>query len=253
MTNSEIFDRALRRKRRDRAAHLAPPSPFLDWVTEDVLDRVASIDRPIATALVCNAAAQTLIETLRGKSIAVDVTDPGPRYAAGTSALCADEDRLVPAQRYDLAISIGLLDTVHDVPGALVLLRRLLNPDGVAIVAFAGAGSLETLRAALRAAEPDVQRTHPMIDVRNGGDLLARAGFVLPVADADHLDVRYRRVADLVHDLRAHAATNTLAHRHPLRRATWAAVCATLEADAPFTERLTMITLTGWAPSQQRI
>ena len=64
---------------------------------------------------------------------------------------------LAPAS-VDLAVSVGLLDTINDLPGALALLRRALKPDGLFLAAFAGAGSLPRLREAMRAAETAEQR-----------------------------------------------------------------------------------------------
>ena len=94
---------------------------------------------------------------------------------------------------------------------------------------MAGAGSLPRLRAALRAAEeaegrPAAPRLHPQIDVRAAGDLLVRAGFALPVADDEALDVRYSSLPSLISDLRGMAATNLLAER-PRRAVRAARLC----------------------------
>ncbi|MCP5990175.1 class I SAM-dependent methyltransferase, partial [Klebsiella pneumoniae] len=80
---------------------------------------------------------------------------------------------------FDLVIACGTLDSVNDLPGALILMRRVLRPDGLMLAAFAGAGSLSRLKAALLAAEGDRpgQHVHPQVDVRSAGDLLSRAGF----------------------------------------------------------------------------
>ena len=119
---------------------------------------------------------------------------------------------------FDLVTSLGLLDTINDLPGALALIRRALRPDGLFLAAFAGAGSLPRLRRAMRAAEGaeglgPSPRIHPQIDVRAAGDLLVRAGFALPVVDRDVVEVLYPSLAELVADLRAMGATNSLARR----------------------------------------
>lgn len=62
-------------------------------------------------------------------------------------------------------------------------------------------------------------RLHPQVDVRSAGDLLMRAGFTLPVADIETLDVRYRDFGRLLGDLRGMAASNMLAERRPITRA----------------------------------
>lgn len=251
MTDSEIFDRKLRRVRRDRAARLmTSESRFLRHCADDLLDRIDSINRPFGHALVINGAAQSLIAGLSERGVTVDVADAGAVYAG--NGLCADEDMPhLPPAHYDLILSLGLLDTVNDLPGALVLMRRALKPNGLFLAQCAGAGSLETLRAALRDVDPSVQRTHPMFDVRAAGDLLARAGFVLPVADVDTHQLTYPTVAALLNDLRAHAATNLLLHRHTFARAQYVMLCERLESGSPITETLAITTLTGWAPESQ--
>ncbi len=181
--------------------------------------------------------------------------DAGFAFAAGSSGVQADEDRLPFADAsFDLVVSAGVLDQVNDLPGALTLIRRTLRPDGLFLGAFVGAGSLPALRGALRAAESDrpAARLHPQIDVRSAGDLLMRAGFTLPVADVETLDVGYRDIGRLYGDLRGMAASNVLAQRQPLRADTLARTIAAFAAAADDRgrthETFQMVFLTGWSP-----
>lgn len=160
--------------------------------------------------------------------------------------------------RYDLVASVGWLDTINDLPGALVLVRRALRPEGLFLAAFAGAGSLPALRRAMRAGEDaerrgTAPRIHPQIDVRAAGDLLLRAGFAMPVVDRDVVEVRYASLLDLVADLRAMGATNQLAGQTapPFGRAGLAAAIADFAAqagpDGKTAERFEIVHLSGWA------
>ncbi len=98
-------------------------------------------------------------------------------------------------------------------------------------------------------------RLHPQIDVRAAGDLLARAGFALPVADVEGVQARYGSFLTLVEDLRASAATNILLSRSqaPVTRLGLAAAMADFSAaadeDGKTAERFEIIHLSGWAPS----
>lgn len=182
--------------------------------------------------------------------------DAGFRFARQSGGVQGDEDRLPFADHsFDLIVSAGVLDQVNDVPGALTLIRRALRPDGLFLGAFLGAGSLSTLRAAFRSAEADrpTARFHPQIDVRSAGDLLMRARFALPVADAEPLRVRYGNAGRLFDDLRGMAATNLLIDRQPLGAATVARTAAAFaelaDPDGRIAERFEIIFLTGWAPS----
>lgn len=261
MTQDTPFDRGLRRLRRDRAAGRFADADYLHrLVGEDLLDRLDSVTRSFGHALVLGAADPALGDGLRARGLEVTFADPSHAFARAADGIQCDEDRLPFADAaFDLVVSIGLLDTVNDLPGALLLIRRALVPDGLFLAAFAGAGSLPRLRAAMMAAdEADggiAARVHPQIDVRAAGDLLSRAGFALPVVDGYGVDVRFSGLMRLIDDLRAMAATNVLAARarRPISRFGLAAAIADFSAhadgDGKTTERFEILHLLGWAPA----
>lgn len=247
----EIFDRAVRRLRRDRAQPRYADHAFLhDWMLEGIYDRLASVKRSFVDVLDLGSGDARL----NMPGAAITRLDPGGAFARAAGGVQADEDRLpFAAASFDLVVSVGVLDTVNDLPGALTLIRRVLRPDGLFLAAFPGAGGLPRLRAALRAADPGTARLHPQIDVRAAGDLLLRTGFTLPVADSEGLDARYRDLVTLIRDLRGMAAGNVLAQRRPLTRAILAAAAeafaAQADPDGRITERFEVMFLTGWAPA----
>jgi SAM-dependent methyltransferase len=255
------FDRALRRRRRDRAAGRFAGADYLHrLVADDLLERLDTVTRKFERALVLGAAGPHLAERLRERGIEVISSDPGVAFARAAGGVQADEDRLPFADgAFDLVISPGVLDGVNDLPGALLLVRRALKPDGLFLSAFAGAGSLPRLRSAMLAADAAEggasPRIHPQIDVRAAGDLLTRAGFTLPVVDGHGLDVRFGSFLSLVADLRAMGATNVLATRstRPIGRFGLAAAMADFAAhadpDGRTAERFEIIHLLGWAPA----
>ena len=254
MQPPDIFDRATRRLRRDRAAAGFAAHDFLRAAMLDgIADRLDAVTRRFEAVLDigCFDAAFPPPPGAR-----VARVDPGYRFAQAAGGVQADEDRLPFADgAFDLVVAAGTLDSVSDLPGALTLIRRTLRPDGLFLGAFVGAGSLPALRGALRVAEAEqpVARLHPQIDVRSAGDLLVRAGFALPVADVETLTVRYAGFGRLLDDLRGMAAGNVLAERHALRRDTLAraaaAFAARADVDGRTAERFDMVFLTGWSPS----
>lgn len=255
------FDRRLRRIRRDRAAPRFAQADYLHrHATEELLHRLDFVTRPFADALVLGCPDRSLSDALSARGLAVATADPGFLFARAREGVQCDEDRLPFADRsFDLVVCVGLLDSVNDLPGALTLMRRTLRPDGLFLAAFAGAGSLPRLRAAMLAADEAqggaAPRIHPQIDVRAAGDLLTRAGFALPVADVEPLDIRYSGLSSLLSDLRAMGATNMLAgqHRAPLSRLGYAAALAEFasaaDPDGKTVERFDIIHLSGWAPA----
>ena len=220
------FDRRLRRLRRDRAA--ARPIDYLHRrAADELLERLDLVRRDFRDAVDLGCGSGYLAARLRERGLDVAAADAGARFAKSAAGVQCDEDRLPFGDaRFDLVVSVGVLDTVNDLPGALTLIRRALRPDGLFLAAFAGAGSLPRLREAMRAAdeaeaaEAMAARIHPQIDVRAAGELLMRAGFALPVVDTETVTVRFAGLASLVADLRGMGATNMLAarSRRPLGR-----------------------------------
>ena len=261
MSQDLPFDRALRRLRRNRSAkHVAGADYLHRMVAEDMLERLDTVTRGFGRALDLGCGSGLLTEGLRARGIEVVSADPGFAFARAAGGVQVDEDRLPFAEgSFDLVVSMGVLDSVNDLPGALILIRRALKPDGLFLGAFAGAGTLPRLRSAMLAADAAQggasPRIHPQIDVRAAGDLLTRAGFTLPVVDCDGVDVRFGNLMSLVADLRAMGGTNVLAarSRRPLGRAALTAALADFaehaDDDGKTAERFEIINLLGWAPA----
>ncbi|WBO21181.1 class I SAM-dependent methyltransferase [Sphingomonas abietis] len=256
----EPFDRRRRRARRDRALARFEDHGFLTHhIADELLARLEAIDRTFTRALVIGAGDGRIGEALRAKGLWVVIADAGFGAARAASGVQCDEDRLPFADgAFDLVISAGVLDSVNDVPGALLLARRVLRPDGLFMAGFLGAGSLPRLRAAMLQADfagggGVAPRIHPQIDVRSAGDLLARAGFALPVSDGEALDARYRGLDGLLADLRFGAQGGVLAgDRQPLGRmqaaAAHGAFLSEADEDGRVTETFEIVYLIGWAP-----
>jgi SAM-dependent methyltransferase len=257
MTQPDIFDRALRARRRDRmAADFAAHDFLYRAMLDELLDRLADVKRDLPEVLVIgcpDGSARTALEAMGKRVICVD---PGFAAARVQGGVQADEDALPFADdSFDLVIACGTLDSVNDLPGALILMRRILRPDGLMLTAFTGAGTLPCLRAALLAGEGDRpgQHIHPQVDVRSAGDLLSRAGFAMPVADSHTLTVRYGNILRLMHDLRGMGAANVLtAHPPLLRREAIAAAAqhfaAAADPDGRTAEQMAILYLSGWKP-----
>ena len=100
-----------------------------------------------------------------------------------------DEVLPLPQGQHDLIVHAMSLHQVNDPLGQLIQCRRALRPDGLLIACCFGGVSLSRLRRTLLEAETKVMggaspRVAPMIDIRDGGALLSRAGLTLPVADS---------------------------------------------------------------------
>lgn len=241
-----VFAPARRLAARRRMAVLQqradPPRYLAQDMAEDVLDRIGFLRHQPARSLVIGDDAGLLVPALEAAGSAVFTADP----------LTLDEEAPYPFGGFDLIASLGTLDTLNDLVGALLHLRAALAPGGLLIASFVGAGSLPVLRAAMLAADGDrpAPRLHPAVDVRAGGQLLQRTGFNNPVIDSRTLTVSFISLDRLVGDLRAQALGNVLARRGPpLTKPSWRRAVAAFEAqkiDGRVTEELQIVTLSGW-------
>jgi SAM-dependent methyltransferase len=265
-----IFDRMLLRARRRRALAGAPASFLLERVADDLADRLAAVLRRFPLALDLGTPGEAVrsalarVETI-GVVVAADALPP--RGEAPPRFVVADEEALPFADAaFDLVVSALALQFVNDLPGTLAQVRRALKPDGLFLAALVGGETLIELRQSFAEAEAEIEdgaspRVAPFADVRELGALLQRAGFALPVVDADRATVRYDSAFALMHDLRRMGATNALVDRRrtPLRRATvmrMAEIYGARFADGGGRVRATfeILWLSGWAPhpSQQQ-
>ncbi len=256
----DIFDRKRRRLARDRAVRMAIQNSGHDFLhqhmAEEIRERLQWVKRDFTKALVIGDGAEPIMEHLASAGIAVTYADSSAVNVARWGGIQCEEDRLpFTKDQFDLIISNGVLDSVNDLPGALIQMRRILRPDGLMLGAFIGAGSLPRLNAAMAAADGErmAAHIHPQIDVRAAGDLLSRTGFALPVADGERLTVRYSGLPPLVRDLRGMGASNVLASAPPYIGKTGLLAAAThfagaADEDGKTSEVFELVYLSGWAP-----
>lgn len=170
-----------------------------------------------------------------------------------------------PENHFDLIAVIGTLHTVNDLPGVLVQMRRALKPDGLFIGALTGGETLFELRDSQMRVESTlkqrgVSRVHPMIDLQTLAGLMQRAGFALPVADAERKEVYYYKLRTLLTDIRDAGEGMKLADAPPYAgKNFWDAVEADYKAhhvdkDGLMRMTIEIIHAIGWGPAdtQQR-
>lgn len=253
-----IFDPRRRAAMRDRAQPDFATHDFLyRHMLEGLLERMEDVQRPLEKVLLIGCPDTSGRDALTALGKSVTCCDSGARNATLNGAVQAQEDALPFAESsFDLVIACDTLDSVNDLPGALVLIRRILRPDGLFLSAFVGAGSLPRLRQTLLHAEGDKARSHihPQVEVRAAGDLLARTGYAMPVADTETLTVRYGSLLALMHDLRGmgHANAMTPDRTGPLNRETIARASLLFsqaaDPDGRMAETFSILYLSGWKP-----
>ena len=258
MTAAHIFDPRAMRLHRDRAAaRLAGVAPVLDDLAARLLDRLDDTSRRFSSALDLGGRG-SVAATLRRRGMAVISADFSPAVAAmaGGLPVAVDGEALPFADAsFDLIVAPMSLHWINDLPGALIQLRRALKPEGLLLASMPALGTLGSLRSALLEAEDQLTgavspRVSPYPDLRDCAGLLQRAGFSLPVADLEEIELLYADPLALLHELRAAGESNAVqarSRRIPPRALFPLALSQLPQRDGRCVALLRMAVMTGWA------
>ncbi len=253
-----LFDRKAlmaARRRGDLARH-----GFLyEENAKALMERLSFVKRPFLQALDLGSRGPWLAELLRRGNPDRQVFRASFGLAAGAHIAAGEEALPFAEGSFDLMTSNLALHWTNDLPGVLIQARRCLKPDGFFLASLFGGGTLAELRSCLAGAELELKggaapRVSPFLDVREGGALLQRAGFALPVAEREAVTLVYPDAFALMRELRGMGETNRLRSRarglasrslffraaeiYAQRFARGGGVAATFE----------IITLSGWSP-----
>ncbi len=251
--SGEPFDRRARRRARDRALPgIAAHDPVLRHVADELDARLAMLAAPPGP--------QLRLGLMLEKPVGTIGADCSFAACAAHGGVQCDEDRL-PFRDAAFAAISGLmtLHGVNDLPGALILMRRMLQPGGRLVAAFPAGFSLAPLRDALLTADMAAgggvaARLGPTVDAAEAAGLLQRAGFQEPVADVETLTIRVRSLITLARDIRGMGDSGWLAVRPrglmtPRRwAAAEAAFAAHADADGRVAVAVQILYLAGKAP-----
>ena len=257
-TTPILFDRAQLRKRRARLGQGFANHDFL-WreATERAEESLALITHRFPTMVGFGTHA---MEKPAGTTHFIHCADT--MGWAAPHQLVADDEWLPFAESsVDAVVSILSLHWVNDLPGALAQIQRLLKPDGLFIAILPGGETLRELRSIFAETESAISggitpRISPFIDVRDGGALLQRAGFALPVADTELLNISYANLFTLMDDLRGSGSANVLQQRvqHFTPKSFFVDAAKRYaeqfaDAEGRITATIELVTLTAWKPS----
>lgn len=210
------FDSTARRRARDRAAGLIlGRDQLLRHIEEELAARRTFLgEAPEGPEL--------RIGLLLPPPEGVVGLDPSSTLASRHGGTAGDEDQPhFEAASFARITALMTLHGVNDLPGALLLIRRLLQNNGRFQAALPAGYSAGSVREAFLAADDPgngdeaASRVGPTVDPAVAAGLLQRAGFSEPVVEVVDLTLRYRSLADFARDARAHGDTGWLTARKP--------------------------------------
>ena len=261
-----LFDRALVRQHRQRAARTFQDHDFLHArAADDLVDRLALVNRKFDTALIIGGGG-TLVRAINDNPIAREKVgtliqaDIAPDMARhdGVACLALDEEALPIAEAsVDLVLSALSLHWTNDLVGALIQINYALKPDGLFAGAIFGGSTLHELRSVLKIVDGETAppRISPFADTIDMAGLLGRAGFAMPVSDIDRVTVRYREPISLFKDLKNMGESNALVDRseRPMTRGRLLDIAARYAADyaeddGKLPASFDIIHFSGWGP-----
>ena len=249
-----LFDHLLRADRRDRAFRRGVQTFLFDRAFEDCVERLADIQRSFRSILVAGCPNPEWRTRLGSLAPNIVVMDPSPVMAQAAGGFVGDLENLpFESESFDLCISVGLLDTANELELAVLSVNRVLAPEGLFLGAVAGGQSLPRLRTAMLAADQTIGQAaphvHPRIEAPALAHLLTSGGFGMPVVDIDRVEISYRKLDNLIADLRAMGSTNILhsRSRRPVTRAGMAAARkAFLGGGEKAVEQLEILHFAAW-------
>ena len=258
-----LFDPALVRRKLGRTQ--PEQAQFLaDAIADEIAHRTDLVTRTFPLTLVHGVGAYGTARRLAATGRFHTVIPAGAQ-SGGEDQLVLDAESIPFApESLDCVISTLTLQSVNDLPGALVQIRRVLKPDGLFLACLFGGSTLSELRAAWFEAESEHRqgvsaRVAPFADVREMGMLLQRAGFSLPVTDSDRMIVRYDNAMALMREIKALGLSNVLTERSrsPVTAALLAKAAAAYERrfsdpDGRVRATVEIIWLTAWAPHESQ-
>jgi len=248
---------------RARRMNLDGADFLLQRALDDLALRLDAVTRHFKRAVCTGAHGQAVADWLVAKGFVQSARALEICHGENGHEFLYSDDEPIRGE-FDLAISLLDLHESNDTPGLMVQHRHLLTPDGLFLACLPGAGTLGELRDSLLSAEVTISggaaaRILPFMDVRDAGALLQRAGFALPVADLDAVTVRYDTMFDLISDLRAMGATNSLVDRPrgiPARHIFLAAAQIYHERYSDDDERVratfNLVWLSAWSPAESQ-
>lgn len=274
----QVFDRALLRQRRRKAAKNFHQYDFLfGWAEKQILESLRLITRPFHDILIIGGRRSegfyAALRELYGTQCRLSVydLDTAHHHAPLKDAytLVTGDEEFLPfaPQSFDLVISNLNFHAVNDLPGQLIQIRRILKPDGLLTASLLGGETLFELRDSLTQAELAIKggvspRIHPFATKQDMGGLMQRAGYALPVIDSDILTVTYDTAFALMRDLRGMGESNIIRARNRKNPGKAVFFEAARHYAAHHTEKnssrieasFEIIFLHGWAPheSQQK-
>ncbi|KAL1917902.1 uncharacterized protein VTP21DRAFT_3736 [Calcarisporiella thermophila] len=272
-----VFDRNAKRLQRERASFDPVASRQVDYlkdeIAERVVDRLLDVKRDFGTVLdlgsgcghvskyLKNGIVKKLVMCDMSKNMLYRDAEKDSEYEFEIERVQTDEE-LLPFKEntFDAIVSNLSLHWVNDLPGALIQANKALREDGVFIASMFGGDTLFELRGALQLADLEREggispRISPMIQIRDAGGLLSRAGFTITTVDVDEVVVNYPSPFELMEDLRMMGESNAVLSRRPLlKRDNLLAAAAIYKElhgnpDGSIPASFQIVHMIGWKPS----
>ncbi|GLI72967.1 hypothetical protein PoHVEF18_001153 [Penicillium ochrochloron] len=256
----EIFNRKAKHLQKDRAAQNVEESRKTDYLKDEVAlrlcERLLDIKRDFPSVLDLGANSCNIARALTTPNLDIAVPEgtASPPLAERIAKLTCVEtshallhrDEELPFNKeinihrdvipdletlpyqpnsFDAVLSSLSMHWINDLPALLEQVNTILKPDSPFIAAMFGGDTLFELRGSLQLA--DLERrggvsphVSPLVDVRDVGNLLNRAGFKMLTVDVEDIVVEFPDSFALMQDLQAMGESNAIMHREagPLSR-----------------------------------
>jgi SAM-dependent methyltransferase len=202
-----MFDLKRLQANRLKAQTAIQYSSFYQFVCNDLLSRLAPIDREFNKILLISPILEEIFhKQLKNKYRECDI-------------MSIDfQNMTIQNEKFDLVIFPMGLQWVIDVQHFLKLIYKCMQPDGLFICNFAGGGTLSHLRRNLVELEEKFTRKYsphisPFIQFEHLTPLLQQAGFIENIIDMETIELEYESALALMHALKKAGEGNALENK----------------------------------------
>lgn len=253
-----IFDRSLVRFRRhhyvidQNAGYLK----LLNEISQRIVERMKYVKRDFIHAVQIGSDTGIITQSVQSSGGEIFIADSSPKPLGQLNHVhvaCDDEQLPFKENSFDLIISMMTAHWINDLPGFFKQCLWSLKPDGWFITAMIGEDSLTTTKNLMMHCDIEhhhkaFQRFLPTIRTKDAGKLLQRAGFALPIADVDRIQIQYDSIDSLLNDIRSSGQANACYDRRvtaPILK-TQMEMLRNLQVSKELTLDLEIVFLSGW-------
>lgn len=250
-----MFDKKKLIANRIKNASNLSESAFYQFLSEDLIDRIRSLDCSIKKVLIIENNVDFFAKHLKEIDPEIqsyiledveNIDQANFSVQSGINALSNQNDPIGDV-KFDLIIFLFGLHWVNDIQSVLKALYDILGDHGILVANFAGGETLRSLRKTIIMLEHEEEKEHnihipPFIQFEHVPILLQQAGFVENIIDIEKIELEHKNPLELMKFLKKIGEGNVMVNsiKYSLTKSMHSKLSALREY--PFVDAVNLVT-----------